>query len=350
MRRDLRITRTFDALKTLNIQDKFPKSDIIIEGPISLTEFKSELLHKHIYLFGDEHTREGKCKNSIRIDQFIEKIVLDNKDKTIDLFLELDFPNSGRDTKYQIEKTDNNITYLPTPDYITDIFHKFYFCFQHDKKDCKYTNLRTHYTDIRYLGTNKYVVDYVNNVNNVYHTIQARKILRLYNKNDSKQAIKGIIADGLKILAVLPVKIEDMYKVAKVQKQLDNIKDKNLVDLIYKHFDNKLTSSLFNAEVEYKSYTEDTDIDQIRIGINYLFDYVNSLLEIYIIGRMLRSFNNKEVNNIIVYAGDEHIKSIINFLSTIPEMKMVGPVESNNRNNGNFQCINTSLFNQSFFS
>lgn len=330
-----------------------------IEGPITLVELKSDILNKHYYIFGDEHRHEMKCPiegtPTTRIDNFIEQIIRENKNKVIDLFVELDFPDTQnptlRDIKYQVTKEEEGIiSYLPTTDYLTDIYHKFYDCLQTNKDKCSYTNFRAHYTDVRFIPTNNSIIEYVFKVNDTYRQIQIAKLFfkRPMSTSALRPIIISIINDGIKILDMLPFKIEDAYNVVKIDKQIENIKDENLVSLIYKYFNKKLWGILVKANKEYNSYTEDSDIEEIKTGVNILFDYAVSLMDLYIISRSLRSFKNDEINNIIIYTGNSHSENIIDFLLTLPGMKIIE--KSRSFESGvDYQCLDISNFKQPFF-
>lgn len=328
-------------------------NQIYIEGPVNLVELKILSLNKHFYIFGDEHTHNVHCinpnTNTIRIDNFLEEILLDNQTQIIDLFLELDFPHIDRDIKYQIERKSDIVSYLSTPDYLTDIYHKFYNCFQLNKEKCIYKNLRAHYTDTRSIDISKVIMDYIKEVNSTYAQIQFLKSIFRYNQHANREPIIHIINDGLRILNTLPVNIDDAYKTSKINKQIENINDIKLVLLIRNFFDAKLWNLLVKADEEYASYTEQTDIELIKVGINYLFEYASLLMEIYIISRMLRSFKTYESKNIILYAGLHHAKHITEFLLTIPSSILIEQSYSYEQNI-NFQCLNISNFDIPFFS
>lgn len=333
-----------------------------LEGPVSLVELRLPRLNKRFYVFGDDHQHSMKCPDpktpTIRIDKFLDQVVA-SSDKTIDLFLELDFPDkadpTARDVKYQVQRDDSRVTYLSTPDYITDIFHLFYECFQPDKSRCQHKNIRAHYTDVRYIGTSKYILQYAFSVNAVYHQIQLQRIVARQHTSKNRQPpqdlrpiIKSIVADGLKILELLPVKIEDVYSTAKIDKQLRNIDNPEILRLIYRYYDTRLWNSLIGAEDSYRSYTENSTIDDIKVGINHLFDYASMLFEVYVIGRMFRRFGSQTADNVILYLGYIHSTRIVDFLSTIPGIK-VGETQRSENLGVNMQCLDLSRFRQPLF-
>jgi hypothetical protein len=333
-----------------------------IEGPVSLTELKLARLGKRIYIFGDEHSHSSTCvdpnKPTIRIDRFLDQLVKAT-DKIIDLFLELDFPDksspSARDVKYQVKRTNDEITYLASPDYITDIFHLFYNCFQHDKHECRHKNLRAHYTDVRYIGTSAYILSYALTVNNTYRQIQLQELHRkllsglMRPPQDLKPIIKAIISDGLKILEHLPFDKSDIYATAKIDKQLKNINDPLILGAIHNYYDNRIWNSLLAAEDSFKSYTENSTMEAIKVGVNHLFDYASMLFEVYVIGRMFRTFNGKSIDNIILYLGDIHSQRIVECLKTIPGMEFLQKKVSDTPGVDN-QCLDISGFRLPFFT
>lgn len=333
-----------------------------LEGPVSLTEVMIDRLKTHLYVFGDEHIHNMKCLDpntrTIRIDKFLDEIVKTTP-KTIDLFLELDFPDktkpSLRDVKYQVAKQGGDISYLATPDYITDIFHLFYGCFQHDKHDCQHKNLRAHYTDIRSIGTTSYILAYAFNVNDTYRQFQLQDLKRQLipgavqrPQQDTRPVIKSIIDDGLKILRYLPFELKDVYSTAKVDKQLRNITDLEVLRAIHAYYDDKIWTSLLDAEDSYKSYTENSTMEDIKIGINHLFDYASLLFEVYIVGRMFRGFNAQSPQNIILYLGDHHSLRIVDFLRTVFGARIIHQ-QISDQNGVNKQCLNLAGFKLPFF-
>lgn len=337
-----------------------------IEGPVSLSDLRLPRLNKRFYVFGDHHVHNMKCVDSksvtIRIDKFLEKVILGSGDKIIDLFLELDFPDkdgtSARDVKYQVQTVDSQITYLSTPDYITDIYHLFYDCLQADKRKCRYGNVRAHYTDIRYIGVIKNIMDYVFDVNEVYKQIQYHNMQLMANVirnprnrghvQDLRPIIRAVIEDGFRVLDMLPKNYEDMYSTGKIDKQLKNINDPKILRAIHKYYDGRLWNSLVSAEESYVTYTENSSIEDIKIGLNHMFDYSTMLFDVYVIGRMFRNFGTETVDNIILYLGDDHSTRIVDFLSTIPGMQILGQQRSETIG-VDMQCLDITRFQQPFF-
>lgn len=321
---------------------------VYVTGPISLTEII--LPDKHLHIFGDVHTKAPHCllnDNTISIDDFIEDIIINNSDKIIDFFLEIDFPNDLRNEKYNILPAKlRNVPigtikddhwYLPSPDYLTDLYHKFYNCFQSDKRYCEYPNLRAHYTDIRSFGSLRVIMDYIQQVKK-FHT----EYLKYNYRIDLRKHMKTIVDDGRKIIASLPFSINDVYKSPKIEKQLDHISNDDIFNAIHNYFDSIIWNHLLTAEQAFRSYDELSTFEDIILGINALHSYATRLVDVYILGRMFRHFDSYTSKNIIIYVGDDHAKFITDFLLTLDDVR-VGQHERSETADKDYQCLTMTV-------
>lgn len=320
---------------------------VYVTGPISLTEIR--LPDKHLYIFGDVHTKAPHCliDTKISIDDFIENVIINNSDKVIDFFLEIDFPNDLRDENYNIFPAKlKNIPigtikddrwYLPSPDYLTDLYHKFYNCFQSDKRFCEYANLRAHYTDIRSFGYLKIIMDYIQQVRK-FHISYLKYSYRI----DLQQNMRTIVNDGRKIIASLPFTINDVYKSPKIEKQLDHIINDDRFNRIHAYFDHIIWNHLLVAENAFRSYNELSTFEEITHGINALHSYATRLVDVYIIGRIFRHFDNYTAKNIIIYVGDDHAQFLTDCLLTFDDAR-VGQKGRSETADEDYQCLKITV-------
>ena len=137
--------RTLNIIRTALLDLPAIIDPITIEGPISVSEYiLPGLAPKHIYLFGDEHTRAKFCTdqniNTITLEKFLDSTFEDNPDKIIDVYLESEFISE------RILRLRN---LLPDYHYLDEVLKYFSPCLKIDKSECKYKNVRFHYADIR---------------------------------------------------------------------------------------------------------------------------------------------------------------------------------------------------------
>jgi hypothetical protein len=145
-----RITSKPSLPKKIKDEEKEPEPKYI-SGPVSWSYF--EFNGKRFHFFGDEHgSIDGNCE-SLNINctdrattdcfdiVFLLENVFQDKNKFIDLFIELPYLSS--DQELNIDLNDRREGYIKN---ITQRFHK---CFQRNKDLCPYQNVRFHYVDIR---------------------------------------------------------------------------------------------------------------------------------------------------------------------------------------------------------
>lgn len=294
-------------------------------GPISLSEHYSEKYDKHIFIFGEKHDKETKCdeKKGINIVNFIEQTLQSNKDKIIDIFLEQSFIYD--------EKNERN-------SYLKDIILKYKDYVDRKKKN---KNFRIHWTDVRSILVSEF---------NIYFIFDSEFFS--YEGGIFKIEMVKHLANLLKF-----ANFEKLFIATKIEKQFDNIKDKNLRYTLEKYFDlkknfttkeeiNELIDILLNSKISLK-YKE---IIQVTIeAVNKLWsfklkirEYFLNLMDAYLIGRVFRNFKNYYSKYIIIYTGDYHARKYRKILKIL-NFELIN--ETRNEN----QCLDITKFKLPFF-
>ena len=255
-----------------NICDILPPSDIkYVLGPVNYSEYKYK--NKIISIFGELHgleDAEEKClhkKGTVTFANFLSSLVLNNRDKFYDFFVEVQYENKKQNPPKEPIPHWAHALYL-----IEQTFEK---CLRPGAKStCPYKNLRAHYVDIR------------------------RPDIFPYRQVASLPIIK---------------QVEKMFKIIDsnqlMQKELaKSYLKKEILDYIFRElrmFEVKcLKSSEFEREQEHRMpYT----------GV--------LLMDTYALARIFRKFKESktmpsEPTNIIIYAGDAHATNYEDFLET----------------------------------
>lgn len=254
---------------------------------------------RKIYLFGEKHVgKKHKVKKAIcdieedewdyvlEIQHFLEELFLNaSEDKQIDFYLEASFPQAWAGSNKSEDKTKENKSLRTKeglkPDkksksYIKRIRDYFNDCFQIKKDKCRYPNVRFHYVDVRRLPFMKIL----------------KKSPECYKYVDIKKLVEK----------------------TKIQKQLDNIKDKNikekLTEIIGKEM--KMLDGEIRKELEGKLSEDNLDPDRELIDILRIY-----FMDAYTIARIFRSFSDGEQKNIIVYTGTAHTRNYSYMLSKL---------------------------------
>lgn len=138
-------------------------SDILLSGPIFVSQWRSEKYGMDLYVAGDYHHRDAKCDRNARATTTISRHIRDtveyNTDKKIDLYIETTYVLPGS------QEVNPSIDHPRT--YIDEVVSTFGDCFQLDGT-CAYKNLRPHYLDFRLVYDNPavYVLDMATDANN----------------------------------------------------------------------------------------------------------------------------------------------------------------------------------------
>jgi hypothetical protein len=284
----------------LNCMIKTTYSHIL--GPVELSELYNEKLKKHIYLFGDIHTPQNNCDypRSINISDFLEKIILDNKNKIIDIFLEfatLTKKLEQEDTKQlealkkSLENTETNQGFL-----FDDVKEKWKKCLTIDKEKCKkkYPNLRMHTVDVTQIN---------------------KKYWNLVQFQISETKRKNIIKHYKDIIYPIYINISDADKKETIESFGDHIKDRfkqfTSLDSIINNdkIKDDLLSYLGLTQDSYKISDATHDLDRFfnqTLPSDYLdmvkklFDdltNIDAFEESLKINRQLLKINNIEIRN-----------------------------------------------------
>jgi hypothetical protein len=304
-----------------------------IIGPISYQQYKYN--DKYIYIFGEGHTtnystfiRENPVTdmtpyNTLLFSSLIHTLITNNPEKTYDLHLE-----TGR----VIQNKTNNNKFINDDEgsgMINNIKKQFKECFiPRLRKNCKYTNLRTHYTDYRF-----YIDE---ETNKTYYNL----ILEYCIKNT---------------LELIIPKILNSYR---LNKQITNIKDETLRRQIVVFFTSKI-QQLIETHNKDKNNNKLSKCSKYKLSNSnvIVFNIGTLIMDIYSIARIFRDFNvrqqkkktlinlfksksksnntNKNIGNqknIIYYCGNSHaniFKEFMDYIKQKPE-KLISPKTADN--------------------
>lgn len=323
--------------------------NLTIEGPTEIAEYFSPELNKHIYLLSDTHVRERVCPDPdakpVRIDEFLARTFEDNKDKTIDFFVEHGF----------IPKHGKSKTVFNKESYLKDVKDHFASCWTQDRelfaKECPYLNVRFHRVDMRYyLEPSRTTV-----------MLQSRIIRAL---GDNSKATRDQKMDRIRQLSIrLMTHLEerDLLTILgdnKTLKQFANIGDEQLRKLTSKYWISRGSilyerlKILLPKLVELPNSTFGKFYEPHRTLIREImratFDFQIFLMDAYTMGRVLRSFNSvsgeqsETPRHIIIYVGGEHADNYAEFFRYLG-IKLIGRNVSDNKEASDFQCVHLGL-------
>lgn len=311
---------------TINLKDniitdlkEIAYPDIIktLIGPVSLTEHTSDKYDKHIYIFGDYHTKKSKC-DGVKIDDFIKNLI--NSD--IHLFLEI----SDFEIPHQLGGNS----------YVIDVHNNF-----PDKKRIYGTDNRHEFQRIR---------DFINSIYEIFLEPEKESI----NITEYKYFYYTLKANMLEI--------KNLYNVKKINKQLENITDINLKNIIIKFYgynENYLKSETPGFIDTIESFfplfknTENINISEhqkkiLTLFYNKLFYLYDHTFDTFLVSSMFRLYSDRKIKNVVIYFGEAHagkLRRLLNLLNfTLVQESYTGDI-----NEPNFQCLDISKFKQPFF-
>ena len=360
---------------------KKEKGPLWLKGPVSLTEHKDAA--KHVYLFGDYHTKSGVCPpdaHVVTIPDFISDTVSANAGRSIDLFVEVGYARGPRAAE-ALAKHDPSL--LP-PAYLADIQILFRQCWlDTNRKECnkRWPNLRFHQVDVRDLagtGVNQTALIFaweatarlqnaVTAADATWPTVAALTPLLL------PSGIYGGVDFGRDIFKPwTPQRIRELLRLSKIEKQLEKIPSatqRRVVEDTATGLWNKWTDAehkaaleaiaalrkwgfpLITAEAKTTKPKSEAKIREIKGWIAAAAKVIRGtaynmaiLLDLYTVARLLRPY----VERSIIYVGEGHARGIRPYLAALG-MTEVASVSARARGSVPFQCVDLSPFHVPFF-
>ena len=255
-----------------------------IIGPHMYQEYN--YLDKHIFIFGESHLhRQGdfdefikdnkpvdmNINNTILFSSLIHTLTQTYPNKQYDLFLEV-----GSVIQKKYNKSDFNE--MRSSEMIYNTINQFEECFIPEKrKDCKYKNLRTHYTNFR-----DFMVNEKQNISNM--------VTFYYENKNLNKLFDYIISNE------------------KLQKQINAISSNYInKDIIINWFKTNFDNEIINIEK-----SKETNLFLLLMNIN------SFIMDMYSITRIFRDFTSgSKSTDIIYYCGFEHAKRFKLFMNDI---------------------------------
>jgi len=304
-----------------------------VQGPVQLSEYTNSIYNKHIYIFGEIHNLSVDCADDnnyhvIPIQHFILETLTNHPELLIDVFVETPFHS----IKYPL--TPNQRRDRPNS-YIQNIVKFFEPCFNINKDDCQYDNVRMHYSDIRKIP---YILKYLK----MYKDISTLSQLILVQDLDHEivNYVSKLLQEFDKIF---PVDIPAILENSKIQKQLDNIQDEGIKEIIYEYFFNKMLGyeqAWYTIRDLLESFVNSQDITYIHNIKRYItsfLDFIVIMMDFYIVCRIFRELHPSP-QNIIIYVGVWHINIYHEILSKLNFDRI------NSVNTENTACLNITEF------
>ena len=322
---------------------------MFVEGPTSLSEYKSNTWDMRIYIFGDWHEKKKKCPdvkkdiNIMSIEKFFESTFTLNKEITIDFYLEEQFisklfSRSEFTVGAVLGRREDRSNYLE------DTSKYFDNCFQLIKSSCPYKNTRFHYIDIRFIP--KSVL--------IYTFLLTADIIN-FNKNiERKEFVEELlpsIKNDMKLLydKINEVSLSEIFQQTKVIKQFQNIQESYRPYV--ENYWTKVCLAYYNELKENIKHMLLYDGIKEKYDHNLLTVFPGLVMDAYTMGRVFRSFSNQgkteQEKNVILYAGEWHKTNYENFLNYL-HFNLIASSQSFNQG-VDFQCLDVSRFHVPFF-
>jgi len=281
----------------------FKKFDLIF--PIILDEIKP--LFPMIF----------KPNNVINVDQFIEKVI-DEEKKHIDFFLEIPYKEKKEECS-KINTTSYNIN---------EFSRKYWECFCPDKRDCFHKNVRFHYTDVR---ISRSTINFIRELSEKINILNFKQIRELFLTDEGQKykklkTGKDFLEYGLQ-----------QYSKFKLSKQQENIPYPEikikLLEFLYSHLKDDFTINQLTYEglikiinnIERFELTNKILADSLKTKLISRFILYEALfMDVYLISRMFRKFTSKNKNeysespkNIIIFVGNVHAERYREILKSL---------------------------------
>jgi len=392
---NLQLEVLLDLRKREKNGSRSPEKFIHVEGPIALTEIvvrgygpkrgsrntpEKHSFARQFYLISDYHLHLSKCFNSnektVNIVDFLERVMNADPEFTdprvrnepIDFFLEVSHPGDlMRDLKQYAfaepkkagEKTPEK---KESTSYLLDIRRALYNCFQHSKKSCKDKFNRYHWSDSRFRGIFREWLDFVQEyIGLLRFVLMSNKLAR---QEAGKKLVYQMLEDADILMNKTPTEIDDLFRIAKITKQIDNISYPDLARKIKSYYSTLFSTKWIGVKKKFKElnlrlkktimqqeHPEDMIDDALKLALEILFA-ISYLMDAYVIARSFREFKKpgKEgapLKNIIIYAGDAHIETMVTLLKDLGEVEDDKKDERQNTRSEtmqvDFQCLEVKV-------
>jgi len=327
-----------------------------IEGPCSISEHYDSpsgkntsgknMDNKHIYLIGDFHVKNSLCMDNTRninLGKMIERTVKYNKNKMIDIFIE---------TTYRRYDNKGNLDFPPEI-----LYNKL--------KSLELKNIRLHYTDFRTILEQKFgIIGLLYKVMLISNTGSEVGIseLKLYIGTVIQKLLKYVGDDTFDFLF-------SIYNVdGKILKQINNVDEpmrSKIASFFRNEHKNYTKSFVLGKMYSFLTLLDTTLLEDSKVAISkFTVEWIAFILDIYIISRVYRNFRSipnkysESPNNIIIYAGEHHIKTYRKFLdnsgtitiaSELSNASTLHDMFKESMEKGTFNCIKIEKFRQPFF-
>jgi hypothetical protein len=312
--------------------------NLTIEGPVSISEYFSPQLQKHIYLIADVHVRKMKCPDpsarTLHLTDFLAMTFRDNRDKIVDFYLEQSYaPNQP----FSNERSKES--------YLKDVKERFKECYQLNQLDpiidCQFRHVRFHQVDIRRRSSIGTSIEELHGA-----------LFRLFVSRDSEITDRrlAIVKElGLEIIEYLKANnILDIMRQNKILKQYENIADSRIREITHdywlrqgKNLYRRLKTMIpYSQGISAESY--ERDFRPVSVLLTVLFEFGIFIMDAYTSGRIFRSFKlADDPKYIIVYAGRTHITNYASFFEYLG-LGLVGK-NSSDVEGEDFQCLRLGL-------
>jgi hypothetical protein len=321
-----------------------------ISGPMSFYHLYSKEHQKIIYMFGEHHGRGGGCEvDRYDITQYLSEL-FETTNVFIDFFIEV--PIISNKKHYY-----NKNKLLPNS-YINDLFLEFSECIEPaNRQQNKCSLSRVHYIDIRKINYKEYT-----NATNIFgffeRNIQTylilddfnelpdiiKKMLLFFENNSSDTIIDYILSEYSKNY-FLNKNIKKSYMNNEIGIFIYNIL-KTYVKLNLPEIKQLIDKLKIKKNIEYQYILQQLNGEFIHIN-HYLIDWY-TLARIYKKVENLKFvFQPSEPRNIIIYAGNNHIKNYLDFFQSKDYVLVESEIQKDIHKN---RCLDMKNIKQPLFN
>jgi len=307
--------KKFGELSKEEINDivlDYVKENLHAERMHIFGEFKSKKYDKQIYIFGENYEYGGGCKiktePSILIYNLFDKILKDNPEKTIDIFVGIDYIS-----KDQPQRSDISKGYAD----FYELEKRFHDCLMMEKSGCQYPNLRMHYSELSHMKS--YPLFY--NLSLFFSKYKEYS----FQTSREVEEVRGLFMDLTNDFG-MRINMNEFLERTKIGKQLKNISEEEIKDDISLWIRNTITSLNSNI-MELNSLFQKTnpDLEFLTFLFSKSARQCLKLGDMYVISRIFREFSNgQEPTHIITFHSHEHSRKIALYLK---RLKFIGGIK-----------------------